>query len=378
MAVTETPRVSVVMPVHNALPYLDAAVESILSQTFCEFEFVILDDASTDGSTERLRQWASRDPRIRLLEEKDNLGPALSSERVARAALAPFVARMDADDISYPDRLRDELAVFELYPEAGVVACLCDFIDTKGRKLRGSEKWRLARRSPFVPFAHGAMMYRRGVFDKAGGYRRECEYWEDQDLITRMSVVAPVMVIPHALYRVRLSSTSTRAASDAATLEHAVDIMYRSTKRLGKQQDYADLLRPGANETGKVDPRVFISLGSQLLWAGGKPRFFRRLLRRGELSADLHTLGALVWTAWASLEPRTLRLFLRSLLLARNVHASLAMRIDGPVRWPATASRARISSPSLPAERRRTRRAFEGRYAVKSAGAFSPRRRRSE
>ena len=378
MAVTETPRVSVVMPVHNALPYLDAAVESILSQTLGDFEFVILDDASTDGSTERLRQWASRDPRIRLLEEEQNLGPALSSERVARAALAPFVARMDADDISYPDRLRDELAVFERHPEAGVVACLCDFIDVKGRKLRGSEKWRLARRSPFVPFAHGAMMYRRTVFDKAGGYRRECEYWEDQDLVTRMSVVAPVMVIPHALYRVRLSSTSTRAASDTATLEHAVDIMYRSTERLGKHQDYADLLRSGAKGAGKVDPRVFISLGSQLLWARGKPRFFKRLLRRGDLRANFHTLGALVWTAWASIEPRTLRLFLRSLLLARNLHASLVMRINGPVRWHAAASQVRIPSPALPTERRRTRRTFEGRYVIQSAGAFSPRRRRSE
>src|SRR6185369_10635095 len=91
MAVTETPRVSVVMPVHNALPYLDAAVESILSQTFGDFEFVILDDASTDGSTERLRYWASRDSRIRLLEEHRNLGPARSSQRVACAASAPIV-----------------------------------------------------------------------------------------------------------------------------------------------------------------------------------------------------------------------------------------------------------------------------------------------
>jgi glycosyltransferase involved in cell wall biosynthesis len=86
MLITEAHTVSVVMPVHNALPYLDAAVESILGQSFGDFEFIILDDASTDGSTQRLRQWASRDARIRLLEEKRNLGPARSSDRVARAA----------------------------------------------------------------------------------------------------------------------------------------------------------------------------------------------------------------------------------------------------------------------------------------------------
>src|SRR4051794_20662021 len=104
LAVAQPPKVSVVMPVHNAMPFLDIAVASILGQSFEDFEFVILDDASTDGSTERLREWAARDPRIRLIEEKRNLGPALSSERVAVAARAALVARMDADDISHRDR----------------------------------------------------------------------------------------------------------------------------------------------------------------------------------------------------------------------------------------------------------------------------------
>jgi glycosyltransferase involved in cell wall biosynthesis len=376
MVITQTPRVSVVMPVHNALPYLDAAVESILGQTFNDFEFVILDDASTDGSTQRLRQWASRDARIRLLEEKHNLGPALSSQRVASAAAASFVARMDADDISLPDRLSAQIAVFDRHPEAGVIASLCDFIDTKGRKLRGSEPWRLARRSPFVPFAHGAMMYRRDVFDRAGGYRRECEYWEDQDLVTRMSAVAPVMVIPRALYRVRLSATSTRAASDAARLEHAVDIMYRSTDRLGTRQRYDDLLAPAGNETDKVDPRVFISLGSQLLWAGGRPRLFKRLLRRGHLAADFHTLSALVWTAWASLGPGSLRTFLRSLLFVRNYRASLIMKDGSPVPWAGAMPSSRSAMPPVLGER--PVRALDERYTVQSASAFSPQRRRAK
>ena len=350
MLTSESRAVSVVMPVYNALPYLDTAVESILGQTFADFEFVILDDASTDGSTQRLREWAARDPRIRLLEEKHNLGPALSSQRVASAASAPLVARMDADDISHPDRLREQVGVFAQYPEAGVVASLCDFIDSNGRKLRGSEPWRLIRRSPLVPFAHGAMTYRRVVFDGAGGYRRESEYWEDQDLVTRMSALAPVLIVPKALYQVRLSATSTRAASQADALEHAVDRMYRSIGRAGPRGHSA--IPPPDEDGGKVDPRVFISLGSQFLWAGGRPRFFRRLLKRGQLGLNVHTLTGLVWTAWASLAPGTLRGFLRSLLFVRNAHASLILKGDNPVRWagmsPSPGREGLVAPPELP------------------------------
>ena len=115
MVSVDTPQISVVMPVHNARPYLDDAVQSIVGQTFRDFEFVILDDASTDGSTERLREWAVRDARIRLIEVRQNLGPALSSERVARAARAPIVARMDADDISYPERLAEQFEILLRY-----------------------------------------------------------------------------------------------------------------------------------------------------------------------------------------------------------------------------------------------------------------------
>lgn len=338
------PRVSVVMPVHNALPHLDEAVESILGQTYRDFEFVILDDASTDGSTERLRYWASKDPRIRLFEVDTNLGPVGSSQRVADEAASPVVARMDADDISYPERLAEELAVLDRHPDVGVVASLADIIDSRGRKLRDPEPWRLARRSVFVPFAHGAMMYRKEVFDRVGGYRKECEYWEDQDLVTRMSTVSRIMVLPRALYRIRQSTTSTRVVSDRDRLERAADLAYRSTDRLARGLDYEDLLHRPAGVAEKVDPRVFIAVGSVLLWAGGKPRLFRRLLKRGKLSFNFGTLSALVWTAWASSWPGSLRIFLKLLLLARNGFAGGRVSTHEPVLWTPLPKRDPIAS----------------------------------
>lgn len=335
LAVTETPRVSVVMPVHNAMPYLDIAVESILGQTYQSFEFVILDDASTDGSTQRLREWAKRDPRIRLLEEKVNLGPALSSQRVAKAAQAPIVARMDADDVSYPRRLEEQLDILDRFPGTGVVGGLYDIIDAAGRQIRGPEAWRLIHPGSVPPFGNGPLMYRREVFDQVGGYRRQCEFWEDHDLIIRMSAITQTMIVPRAVYQVRQSPVSTRFASEQRRVECALDLMYRCRQRLDRHSGYDDLLEGGTNADAKIDPRVFISMGSMALWSGNKPRLFRRLLRQGDLRPSVRTLSALVWTAWASAEPRSLRAFIRSLLLGRRIRASFAVTTTEPVIWAA-------------------------------------------
>src|SRR5687768_4469455 len=102
----QTPRVSVVMPVRNAGSFLRSSIESILDQTYADFEFEILDDASQDGSWDELLAWKERDDRIRLLHSDEHLGPALCSNRVVEASNGALVARMDADDIAQPDRLR--------------------------------------------------------------------------------------------------------------------------------------------------------------------------------------------------------------------------------------------------------------------------------
>ena len=347
------------MPVHNALPYLDEAVESILGQSYSDFEFVILDDASTDGSTERLRHWAAKDARIRLIRVDKNLGPALSSDRVAREAKAPIVARMDADDISHPDRLNAQVELLGADPQIGLVGSLADTIDRTSRKIRGPEGWRLTRQSWFVPFAHGTITYRREIFEKIGGYRQECEYWEDQDLVSRFAGVSKVLVIPRALYQVRQSTTSTRAVSSHDRVERAVDLAYRCIARLEQGRGYNDLLQAGTAKTEKLDPRVFIAVGSVALWSGGKPRLFRRLLRRGRLGFDMRTTSALIWTAWASANAWSLRGFLRMLLLTRNNLTPAVHPTETPVAWPPAgfhfvekAEEKRESRPNKAAERK--------------------------
>ena len=101
---------------------------------------------------------------------------------VARAATAPFVARMDADDISTATGLPRRSNCCAPIRRSDRRERL-RMIDSSGKKLRDPEVWRLSRRSAFVPFPHGTIMYRRSVFDEVGGYREQCEYWEDQDLV---------------------------------------------------------------------------------------------------------------------------------------------------------------------------------------------------
>jgi len=325
--------ISVVMPVHNALPHLDAAVQSILDQSHRDFEFVIYDDASTDGSMERLREWAEKDARIRLFEGKSNLGLVGSSSFVVEHSTHPLIARMDADDLSAPHRLASELTVLRDSPDVGLVGTLFDIIDHDDNVIRGPDYWRLARKSPFVPFAaHGSIMFRRSVFDEVGGYRDRCQYWEDQDLVVRIAAASAVMVIPRPLYRVRQWTRPGKAPTDPAQVENAVDLLYRSMARLAEGQGYDDLLEAQGSPT-RVDPRVFIAGGSRVLWAGGRPRMFGRLLKRGRLGFDRSSAFALVWTAWAASSPSTLRLFLRGILKARNLRAGSAAAHSEPMRW---------------------------------------------
>ena len=340
---SEEELVSVVMPVHNALPHLDAAVRSILDQSFDRFEFVIYDDASTDGSTERLREWARKDPRIQLFEGERNLGPVNSSAYVVEHSSAPLVARMDADDVSLPGRLEQQFDLLRDNPRVGLVGTLFDVIDDRGMRIRGPDFWRLKRKSPFVPFAaHGSIMFRRNVFDRVGGYRLQCQYWEDHDLVMRMAAIAEVLVIPAPLYRVRMWNKNTRASSDPQQIENAVDLMYRSVDCLEQGRSYDDLLDT-PHEPRRVDPRVFMAATSLRLWAGKRPQLLGRLLKRARLGPNVRSLSALLLTGWAAASPSTLRAFLRLLLKSKNMLARDVARSVSPVKWSPPAIRQRAS-----------------------------------
>lgn len=324
------------MPVRNAAPFVDAAIESILQQSYREFEFVIRDDGSTDGTVDRLRFWAARDSRIRLFEGDRSLGPAGSSNWVISKAAAPIVARMDADDIAHPDRLAVQMSLLEDDPEAVLVGSVWKGIDREGRIVREADLGSLQGPSLAAPFAHGSVIFRTEAFRRVGGYRPECDFWEDFDLYLRLSALGRMLVVPRALYFHRFSEVSTRVASPRPRVEQAVDLMLRCRRALRKGEDYAPLLASSTQSGGgkrKLHPDTFISLGSIGLWSGGRPAMLDGLVKRARLRPDWPTLRALIWAAWAGGSPGTLRWMMRMRLAWRNRRALSRFPADRPIEW---------------------------------------------
>ena len=126
------PRVTVLMAVHNGERYLREAVDSILTQSFSDFEFLIIDDGSTDGSAGILSDYSSRDKRLRVVKNADNIGLAASLNRGVGLARGAYIARMDADDISSQLRLEKQAAFLDQNPSVSLVAAKVRTIDERG------------------------------------------------------------------------------------------------------------------------------------------------------------------------------------------------------------------------------------------------------
>ncbi|WDI33126.1 glycosyltransferase [Hyphococcus flavus] len=165
---SESPMISVVMTAYNAERYIESAIESILTQTFSDFEFIIIDDASTDATIEIINRFAASDLRIQALCNEHNLGVTRSLNRGLSVAKGSYIARMDADDISLPHRFEKQVAFLDTHPDYSVVASGVQVIDEAGnflkKNIEATSAWETDWISLFrMPFTHPAMMCRRAV-----------------------------------------------------------------------------------------------------------------------------------------------------------------------------------------------------------------------
>ena len=126
--------ITVLMSVYNGLPYLSKAIDSILGQTYPDFEFLIIDDQSTDGSAEILDHYARQDKRIRIIKNEQNRGLGYNLALGVETATTPWIARMDADDIAIADRLALQMSYLEQHPEVDILGGYAININNLGPK----------------------------------------------------------------------------------------------------------------------------------------------------------------------------------------------------------------------------------------------------
>ena len=327
-------RVSVILPVHNGMPYVTESIQSLLSQTLTDFELVIGDDASSDGTGEVVADFARQDCRIRHLRRSRRSGLASSANWLVQEARAPLVAIAHADDLSKPTRLERLTAALDADRELQLVGSLSDGVDERGQEVRPSEPWRLQRPSPFAPFAHSSVMMRKSAFYAVGGYRHEAEYWEDLDLYLRVSRIGRIGTVPANLSSVRHSSISTRLRDDPAHVENAVDLMYRAVSLFSQGDDYDAVVTAGdrLNPSRKVHPRTFVACSWTRVCFAKRPGVMWRMIARSDFRLASSALLAFLFVGWATISPRSLRTVIRWVSAWKN-RRTLVPANDHYVEW---------------------------------------------
>ena len=204
----QTPLISVLMGVYNCEPTLAEAIESIKGQSYKNWEFIICDDGSRDGTAPLVQKYAKEDSRIKFISNQENLGLAASLNHCAQYARGEYLARMDGDDISEPQRFEKLVAALKQNPDAAVVSSWMSCFDESGT-------WGLIQTKPAptrddfssgTPFCHAPCMMRHSVFKAIGGYGNESwvERVEDYNLWFRMYAAGYRGInLQEPLYRMR-------------------------------------------------------------------------------------------------------------------------------------------------------------------------------
>lgn len=203
---------SVVMSVYNGQKHLEEAVTSILNQSFSDFEFIIINDGSTDKTKVILDQFEADDSRIRVIHQ-ENKGLTVSLNRGIGKACGRFIARQDADDISLPERFEKQLSFLRSHP--GVVLCGTWFIENNegmGQKIRKYPLNDLSLRRDIKyanHFCHPSVIFLKDAFNKAGGYDENFPTAQDFELWIRMAQTGKMANIPEVLIEKRIGFADT-------------------------------------------------------------------------------------------------------------------------------------------------------------------------
>lgn len=227
------PRVSVVLSVYNGERYLKECVSSILEQRYADFEFIVINDGSTDSSEEILAGY--RDARLKVIRQS-RYGLSRSLNRGVRMSTGEYIARMDADDVALPDRLDKQVAFLDAHPEVGMVGTAYYEIDQVGKVVGlrshptsdGELRKTLIR---FNPFFHSSVMLRGSVFSRVGVYAETAYAAQDYELWFRVAGAFQLANLSEPLVMRRYDGQNISVKSEALQIREAIRFRWRAIRR---------------------------------------------------------------------------------------------------------------------------------------------------
>jgi len=246
------PIISVVMPAYNQALFIREAIESVLHQTFADFELIIIDDGSTDGTAGIISELAARDSRIFVITNSQRSGVSVSLNHGLDRAAGKYIARMDADDISLPNRLQIEYDFMESHPEVFLIGAWVLKIDASGHEIGISkqpvESAQVAHRlTQTTCFWHPTIFFRQSEFR----YREKMHHVEDYDLYLRMLTDHKIIQnIPQVVLKYRVHPGSI------SLTERGKQELFRSQAKIFFQQRLAE----GKDGYDSFDPNVILSI----------------------------------------------------------------------------------------------------------------------
>ena len=212
------PKISVTMSVNNGERYLREAIDSILNQTFADFEFIMVNDGSTDSSLAIMQGY--HDERIRVIDNGENIGLTKSLNKAIKQARGEYIARQDADDISLPNRFKEQIEYLGEHPEVALLGTGVYRIDEQGKVVGKILPSANPGKSLFKrnQFSHGSIMFGKVVFDRLGGYNELFKYAQDYELWLRIARHYKVRNLKQLLYKLRFHRESIGAAKREESL----------------------------------------------------------------------------------------------------------------------------------------------------------------
>jgi len=280
---TLSPKITVVMPAYNAEKYLGDAVNSILDQSFRDFEFIIINDGSIDNTASILEKYKKLDPRVSVYHQ-DNQGMIAALNRGCRLARGKYIARMDADDVSFADRLERQLRYIEEHPDIGILGTWIS-IEKNGHIV---DRWCPPTRSKRLKWelffgvcvAHPSVLIRREVLERLNFYRPDASHGEDGDLWFRANGITEFGNVPEVLLKYRVWQKSTSQVHSQLRRQTHVNLLASFIKEVSNLQPPLEAIA-GLRQL-RVGPR-FQTIDQIRLTASLIEKLYQSFMKRNDL-----------------------------------------------------------------------------------------------